>query len=771
MDSNAIFLTWDTLPLEIVDMIFSHLLLPLVGVLMKSENFTLAFVARRRYYSNIELNFCDSLGSSVHRMDDNSLHMEPSEFEALASSDLLDQLRIEKLSIYVQKEIKDYRFPHEEALNKISSIVTDVSLTFAIYGYNSMFDWACLPSSPLVQRCIQEISVQCGPIDPNIPPLPNLRKLDIKGDYSYTTNIDTLPVRFPLNLQEFVLRDSHGLLSVFANLPSTLQRFEIVKARYFSIDDFIKLKLPNLKYLLLREILSMTEINELFDLPSLLENLELWWIDPYWELDQPWELDFDSFERRQLPLALQKLSITNCPLNKFRVDIFPDCFKELIINTTELTSSEIRMLEFPPSLVSLLVAHAYLSSLDFVNSLPGSLKSLNLSKNDFGFLKETDEDADTARSYQINFPESLQKLNLEENGGLFTLYSLENFIFPLSLTDLNLSGTNFRSIKKLNLPLLQILNLLSNNLISVEELDIPPSLTYLNLSRNKLQKFSKTLPDSVEFMSLEHNQLSELMDFHIPVNCTELTLSHNPLHRIQFTNADNPGLKLQDLNLDKISVTTLSDISPLPQYLTRLTISGPGVSSLSGIQLPVGLNHLKATYSKITSLENVEFPPHLETLDLQYNQISSLANVHFPKNLLSLELDDNRITSIDAIQLPLKLKLLNLRKNAISAINELQLPDSLERLYLNNQEHEHLLNLLAGLTKLPSKLHILDLCHNGLSEQAIQHLDFPASLKRLHVHNNKFENYRKWWIETELTCPWISYFESHMCRSHYDRYH
>ncbi|ODQ80019.1 hypothetical protein BABINDRAFT_8199 [Babjeviella inositovora NRRL Y-12698] len=783
--------------------------------------------------------------------------MESSEFEAFADSDMSDHFRIKKLSVFA-RETKDYGFLHEKAFIKASSIVTDIMLEHDMHRDEEIFDWACLPLLPLVRECIREISVKSRLIDPNVPPLPsNLRRLEIIHSGTYIPDKGAPPIQFPPSLQEFIFHRPWGPISVYAGLPSTLQKLELVGVLNFSIESFNGLKLPhlkdlrlvdisiegfnelrlpNLKFLELLDIAGVTEINKLFEFPSLLETLALEWLNLCL-----WELNFHSFEQRQLPLALQKLSITMCPLKKFRVDTFSNCFKDLILHDTEIPSSEICMLKFPSSLVSLLVRDSWLTSLDFVSSLPGSLEILNLSRNSLGYLSPTD--ADTARSCRIRFPESLQVLNLAQNGSLFTLYSLSNVVLPPSLTDLNLTRTNMSSVEGLkNLPFLRFLslelnnlvsveglgipstliylNLSRNNLVSVEELDIPPTLTCLDLRVNNLQLFSKKLPDSVTCIDLEYNRLRELVNFRIPVNCITLKLSANPLQKLQITNAYDPNLKLRDLRLNNVAITTLRDVSPLPQCLTRFEISCSHVFSLSEVSLPMRLNHLEATNNMITSLENVEFPPRLETLRLRKNQISSLANVHFPDGLLTLELGDNKITSldnvkfpplletlhlwknqisslvnayfpdsllaldlnannltsIDTIQFPPRLNVLNLGKNLISAVNELHLPDSLEMLTLANQKYDTLLNrastreklpeesytserkgltYLAGLSKLPSKLHRLELFHNGLSEQAIQHLDFPASLKRLIIHSNAFENYYGWKEGIRLAYPGV----------------
>ncbi|ODQ77423.1 hypothetical protein BABINDRAFT_163449 [Babjeviella inositovora NRRL Y-12698] len=770
MDTHEIPLFGGILPLEIVENIISYLPLPAVAEVMKSENASIASVARRRYYSSITLEFWEfddpPYEDGFSHIGDEVLYMKHSEFEALVNSDTFDQLHIGKLLIDVSASFDYFTFLHEKVFTKASAVVTNVILRFGGHqDFYATFNWNWLPPSPLVQKCIREISVSYPYINPEIPPLPSkLRRLAFleNSRYRYLDDDSGPTIIFPPKLREFVSEIPWGSISTYADLPSTLQRLKLSYIWSFSVEAFNKLNLPNLKFLELRVMCGMPETNEQIEFPSLLENLGLY------------NLKITSFEQRNLPLGLQKLFISNCPLKKFRVDTFPNSLKELILDKTDLPSSEINIIKFTSSLVSLLITHTRLSSLNFVNSSPGSLEILNLHENSLSRLNETNEGEDTFRSLQIKFPESLQTLDLEYTDHLFTLYSPGNLVFPSRLKDLKLGGTNMRTVKELNLPpTLSSLDLRQNNLVSVDGLSLPQKLTHLNLSSTNLELFSKKLPDSIESLSLESNKLTELVNFRLPVNCIKFKISSNPLLRIQFSNADHQDLKLLDFSLGGETITTLRDFSPLPQSLASLSIYSTEVNTLSGILFPTGLTIIRAYGNKLTSLENVEFPPLLEELCLQRTQISSLANVHFPNSLIKLDLHDNKITSIDAIQLPPKLKELNLSNNAISAINELQLPESLESLRLADQKcdipficvpansntlggsnkSKKGLSSLAGLTKLPSKLKFLGLEKNSLSEEAVKCLELPASLTDLRIGGNMFDSDYKWKREFELAHP------------------
>ncbi|ODQ78105.1 hypothetical protein BABINDRAFT_40179 [Babjeviella inositovora NRRL Y-12698] len=348
-------------------------------------------------------------------------------------------------------------------------------------------------------------------------------------------------------------------------------------------------------------------------------------------------------------------------------------------------------------------------------------------------------------------------------------------------------------------------------------LKFPPGLVYLLIKRGRLTSldFVNSLPRSLESLHLGENSLGSLIrtdegadvarpyKIKFPEGIHTLNLDQN---RSLFTLYSSrnfaypPGLT--DLNLMQTNLSTAMGLENLPLLrvlnlgyndmgsvddlvipptlirLTSFSLTNSGVRSLSGARFPAGLKHLKLSGNKIASLENIELPQYLETLSLQENQITSLADFDLPDSLLSLEFGSNKLTSVDGIQLPPKLNVLNLKENAINTINELQLPDSLRELYLDKQEENPLrirasirtrfseppyasvkrgLTSVAGIPKLPSQLHSLILCKNGLCEQAIEHWTFPSGLKRLYMHDNVFVNYPMWRREVRLALPNVEF--------------
>ncbi|ODQ79467.1 hypothetical protein BABINDRAFT_143031 [Babjeviella inositovora NRRL Y-12698] len=760
MYSHDVPFRWREIPLEIVEKIISYLPASLLAVLRKSQNAPIAAVARRYYYSRIELVFNLRVEIGYHSPKDFlAIQLTLPEFEELANSPGLDQLRIQKLYITVYTEVQGYRFLHQEAFTKVSTIVTDVMLEFFTQEKGAArFDWDWLPPSPRVQKCIREISVRYTSIDPNVLALPsNLRKLEILHT-KYPCQIDenAPEIQFPPKLEDLKFCNPWIPMSKYGNLPSTLRELDLVDIEDFSVQGFNALHLPHLKALRLTRLSGLKMIAELFELPPLLELLDLRY------------MGIKSFEQRKLPPSLKVLSFLGCPIRKFCTGDLPDSLTKLVFDYTQLTSADIRTLTFPPNLKTLEIIHGHLTSVDFVNALPPSLELLLLHDNSLGSLCETDEDEDTARAFQILFPKSIEAINLGNNSSFFATYSPVNLVFPPNLKDIGLQRMGMRSVKGLKLPrLLQFLNLHYNSLTNINAIDIPPTLANLLLSNNCLESFTQKLPDTICSVDLEDNRLTELVGFHLPVNCTTFEISHNPLQRIQITNADDPNLKLRYLCLNGMSTVALCDIFPLPNCIETLVLQGSQLRSLAEFLFPMGLKRLEITLNRLVSLENVNFPPHLEILRLHDNELTSLANVQFPETLLCLELELNMLASVDGIRLPPKLKVLDLESNAITAINDLRLPDSLEELILANQEseattHDEIsladprikgLSNINGITKLPSNLEFLDLSNNDLSERDIRHLDFPVSLSSLHVYPNRFTDYLSWLEGMNLKYP------------------
>ncbi|ODQ78137.1 hypothetical protein BABINDRAFT_87416 [Babjeviella inositovora NRRL Y-12698] len=120
------------LSLEIVEEIFSYLPLPTVVEVMESENASITSVVRKRYYSNVALNFGEPpCEDGYSQIDDEVLSMKFSEFEALVNGDTFDQLHIEKFLIDVQMDFIDFTFLHKEVFTKASTVVADVVLKFS----------------------------------------------------------------------------------------------------------------------------------------------------------------------------------------------------------------------------------------------------------------------------------------------------------------------------------------------------------------------------------------------------------------------------------------------------------------------------------------------------------------------------------------------------------------------------------------------------------------------------------------------------------------
>ena len=145
--------------------------------------------------------------------------------------------------------------------------------------------------------------------------------------------------------------------------------------------------------------------------------------------------------------------------------------------------------------------------------------------------------------------------------------------------------------------------------------------------------------------------------------------------------------------------------------------------------------HLNLSYNHFTDLHNQLTPyTNLRTLDISNNRLESLP-AQLPRSLWNMSAANNNIKLLDKSDTAYQwnLKYLDVSKNMLEKVvlikNTLR---SLEVLNLSSNK------LWTVPTNMPSKLHIVDLSNNSLTQILPGTLINLTNLTHLYLHNNKF---------------------------------
>ncbi|MBK7967542.1 MAG: T9SS type A sorting domain-containing protein [Bacteroidetes bacterium] len=187
------------------------------------------------------------------------------------------------------------------------------------------------------------------------------------------------------------------------------------------------------------------------------------------------------------------------------------------------------------------------------------------------------------------------------------------------------------------------------------------------------------------------------------------------LSTVETTNIDYLPPNLKHLYIKNVAY--IVSLSPLPQGLLTLDISGTTFSSFPTV--PSSVQYLNMSYSS----EPVQITPNLKFLILNSKYISTIPSL--PPGLEALECNWNLLTSLPAF--PSSLKTLTCSQNYIS--NLPTLPASLEWLNCNDND-------LTNLPLLPNNLSKLE-CR---SNQLVALPTLPSILEYIDCSINQLQN-------------------------------
>ncbi len=198
-------------------------------------------------------------------------------------------------------------------------------------------------------------------------------------------------------------------------------------------------------------------------------------------------------------------------------------------------------------------------------------------------------------------------------------------------------------------------------------------------------------------------------------------------------NDDNLEQALADkLGVEKGEIT-VGDM----ETLTRVILTGEGISDLTGLEYATNLEELYLDENQIESddLEPLSGLTNLTELGLDFNQIDNVEPLSGLTNLTSLTLGDNLIDNVEALSGLTNLTTLSLAYNQLEA-DDLEVLSGLTNLTFLNLKTNQIDNIeaLSGLTNLTS-LHL----DSNLIDN-IEPLSGLTNLTSLTLENNLIDN-------------------------------
>lgn len=192
-------------------------------------------------------------------------------------------------------------------------------------------------------------------------------------------------------------------------------------------------------------------------------------------------------------------------------------------------------------------------------------------------------------------------------------------------------------------------------------------------------------------------------------------------------------LKLIDC---RIQTEDLTIIASLPN-LSRLTLSGCSLSTISGLEKAQNLEYLNLNNNTIRNLEPMAHLMKLREIDLSHNALTGLNVLSTLTNLEKLDVSYNSLTSIAPIATCTKLKWINANHNELPSLGAINNLPALSYLAVNSNALSDV-SALAACTTL-TELHI--------SNNEIEDITSLSTLTNLEVFdfsNNKVAALPAW---------------------------
>ncbi len=208
------------------------------------------------------------------------------------------------------------------------------------------------------------------------------------------------------------------------------------------------------------------------------------------------------------------------------------------------------------------------------------------------------------------------------------------------------------------------------------------------------------------------NQLWKISEFVVPADAVSLDdlalmpyLKSLTMQDLSVTSlaplATLAQLESLDLSGSSFPSPELSYVAALPA-LTRLSLSGCGISTIASLSGAPALTHLDLSSNTLRNLEVLVPMTGLVELDLKHNAVTSLSDLSSLGALEKLDISFNSVTTLEPLAACVRLTTLNADNNAISDLDGLEGLSLLTSLSLNYNDLTSVdtLAVLTGLKEL-----------------------------------------------------------------------
>ena len=208
-----------------------------------------------------------------------------------------------------------------------------------------------------------------------------------------------------------------------------------------------------------------------------------------------------------------------------------------------------------------------------------------------------------------------------------------------------------------------------------------------------------------------------------------------------------PGLTR--LSLSGCGLSTIEGLTGTPN-LTYLDLSSNTVRNLSALSAMTGLKELYLQHNAVVDLNALSGLTGLENLDVSYNSISSLTPLVSCTSLTYLNAGNNAISNLTGLDIMTGLSYLNLNSNKISDATILGSCTNLTELHIAYNSLKNI-TMLSKLTRLE----VLDFSHNSVYE--IPFWPEGGPLRIIDGSYNEIKSVDTLWNMKELTYIYMDY--------------